>query len=135
MAYLDLAFDLPRAAIAAAAAPAAMPRHDNVVRLAPLERQVILLARSDRASSLRQPGRIDAALGWLFGWKPASKLADPRLEALRRYAVTFRLRGDALPAMETDRLLGAGFAVQAIGEIRRMIRSTTTGAVGNTAAA
>lgn len=120
MAYLDLAFDLPRSAIAAGAATT--PRHDSVSRLAPLERQVILLASHDGASSLRTPGRIDAVLQWLFGWKPASKLADPHLEALRRYAVTFRLRGDALPAEETNRLLGAGFATQAIDEIRRMVR-------------
>lgn len=123
MAYLDLAFDLPRTAIAAA-----NPRHDHVSRLAPIERSVIQLARTDRASSLRTPGRIAAALGWLIGWTPASKLADPRLEALRRYAVSFRLRGDALPAEEADRLIGAGFAAQALDEIRRMVRGTTAAA-------
>lgn len=133
MAYLDLAFDLPRFATSAAAVTA--PRHDSIVRLAPLERQVIQLASHDGASSLRTPNRVDAALQWLFGWKPASKLADPRLEALRRYAVTLRLRGDALPAAETDRLLGAGFAAQAIDEIRRMVRGSARAAAPITARA
>lgn len=128
MAYLDLALDLPRTAIATASRAAAGPRHDDVSRLARIERQVILLARSDPASSLRRPGRVDAVLTWLFGWKRVSGLADPHLEALRRYAVAFRLRGDAVPADETQRLLGAGFPAQAIDEIRQLVRTTARAA-------
>jgi hypothetical protein len=126
LAYLDLAFGVPRAAIAAGNACNVTPQHDAFARLALLEQQVIVLARYDHASSLRNPGRIDAALSWLFGWKSASKLADPRLEALRRYAVTFRLQGEELPQEESDRLIDAGYAASALNEIRRMIRCTIT---------
>ncbi|MES2339179.1 MAG: hypothetical protein V4537_13880 [Pseudomonadota bacterium] len=119
MAYLDLAFDLPRAAMAAATAA---PRHDAVSLVAPLERQVVQLARADGRWSLRTHGRIDTLLRWVFGVKPVNRLADPRLEALRRFAVMARLRGDRLPPQETERLIAAGFVREAIDEIRRMIR-------------
>ncbi|WP_066719052.1 hypothetical protein [Sphingomonas pituitosa] len=118
MAYLDLAFDLPRAAIAAPA-----PRHDAVPHIAPLERQVVQLSRLDGRATLRAPGRIDALIGLLFGGQRTNGLADPRLEALRRYAVMFRLQGEALPQAETDRLLGAGFLREAIEEIRELVRN------------
>ncbi|KQN39316.1 hypothetical protein ASG37_06940 [Sphingomonas sp. Leaf407] len=118
MAFLDLARDLPRSALADVAIP---PRSATVPLVAPIERQVILAARGDSRRSLRAPGRIDRALGWLFGWKPANRLADPRLEALRRYVVMARLRGDRLPIEETARLIAAGFVRGAIDEIRRMV--------------
>jgi hypothetical protein len=119
MAYLDLAFDLPRAAIAASD-PA--PRHDVAPQITPLERAVVYLARRDGRDTLRTPGKVGALLTFLFGSKPANALADPRLEALRRYAVMFRLKGDALPPAETERLADAGFRREAIDEIRRLVR-------------
>ncbi len=118
MAYLDLAFDLPRAALATGPIT---PRHDVVHHVAPIECEVIRIARSDSRWSLRAPGRVGRALAWLFGWKPTNRLADPHLESLRRYAVMFRLRGDRLPVEETTRLLAAGFTRGAINEIRRLI--------------
>ena len=120
MAYLDLALDLPRSAIGAVSAP----QHDPVSRVAPLERSVVALARNDSRRSLRAPGRIDAFLRWIFGITPTNRLADPRLEALRRFAVLLRLRGDRLPAQETQSLIAAGYRHEALDEIRRMIRGS-----------
>lgn len=124
MAYLDLAFDLPRAAlIASIATTGTASVHDTVSRIAPLERQVVQLASNDARSSLKAPGRIARLLHWVFAVKPANRLADPRLEALRRFAVMARLHGDALPAAEVDRLIGAGFVREALAEIRQLVRS------------
>ncbi len=120
MAYLDLAFDLPRTAMAA---NSAAPRHDVVSYVAPLERQVVQLARFDGRASLRTPGRLATVLGWLFGGTRANGLADARLEALRRYAVMFRLQGDALPQAETEQLRRAGFVGEAVAEIRQLVRN------------
>lgn len=125
MAYLDLALDLPRAALAA---PNSAPRRAAVSHVAPLEWQVVQLARIDGRATLRAPGRVAMVLRWLLGGKPANGLADPRLEALRRYAVMLRLRGGALPQAETDRLLHAGFAREAIDEIRQRVCDATPAA-------
>ena len=120
MAYLDLALDLPRAAISTTSAP----RHDPVSLVGALDRTVVELARADSRWSLRAPGRIDVLLRWMFGITSTNRLADPRLEALRRFAVLLRLRGDRLPALETDRLIAAGYLREAVEELRRMIRGS-----------
>jgi hypothetical protein len=111
MAHLDLA-------IAAAERPAASaftPRHDPVpgeeTRLGPLEWSVVAVARKDRVSSLRNPGRLSTALGNLFGTRSNPRLADPRLEALRRLAVLAWHHGFALPVSEIRAFLAAGFTV------------------------
>lgn len=119
MAYLDLALDLPRTALVAGCAA---PRHDNGTHVSPLERQVIQLAELDGRASLRQPGRLGTAIGWLIGAKRPNRLADARLEALRRYAVMFRLQGDALDPAEIEQLLDAGFHPEALAEIRMLLR-------------
>lgn len=74
-----------------------------------LEWSVIALAKRDRLSSLKTPGRVSRALGSLFGLATASSLADPRLEALRRVSVHAWLRGFALPEVEVAQFLDAGF--------------------------
>ena len=58
---------------------------------------MVSLARRDRLSSLRQPGRISVAMGVLFGKRPNPRLADPKLEALRRLAVHAWHQGFAVP--------------------------------------
>lgn len=96
------------------------PLHGNAVAAPPellaeagfsaLEWQVIALARRDRLSSLRNPGRTAKLLGLIFGSQGASsKLADHRLEALRRLAVLAWHRGPALPKHEVEAFHAAGF--------------------------
>ncbi|HVF95328.1 MAG TPA: hypothetical protein VM900_13525 [Sphingomonas sp.] len=74
-----------------------------------LEWSVIALAKRDTLRSLDQPGRLSRALGGLFGAGANSRLADPRLEALRRMAVHAWRRGFALPVAEIERFIAAGF--------------------------
>ena len=63
----------------------------------------------DTLRSLEGASRMSRALGSLFGLGTASRLADSRLEALRRAAVYAWRRGFALPMAEIDRFKAAGF--------------------------
>jgi hypothetical protein len=77
-----------------------------------LEWSVIALARRDRLGSLREPGRIATALRKVFGTSRPGRLADGRLEALRRMAVLAWHRGYAVPTSELKAFLAAGFSNQ-----------------------
>ncbi len=123
MAYLDLELDLPRRALDRVETRA-MPRHDPVARLSMLERQVIQLAAADGRWSLSGSGRFQSVLAWLFGLERPNPLADPRLEALRRYAVTIRLNAAQLTREEDNRMTSIGFSAGAIAEIRELALGT-----------
>lgn len=108
MAYLDLdnTFAAPVAGTgqrmdAVTAAPAA--------GFTALEWSVIALAKRDTLRSLASPSRLSRAMGSLFGLGTTSRLADPRLEALRRLAVHAWRRGFAVPRDEITRFTRAGF--------------------------
>ena len=105
MAYLDLdnAFAAPCSARTASAL--AEPQ----AGFSALEWSVIALAKRDSLRSLEGTSRVSRALGSLFGLGTASRLADPRLEALRRAAVYAWRRGFALPMGEIERFREAGF--------------------------
>ncbi|MBS0503884.1 MAG: hypothetical protein JSS55_08815 [Proteobacteria bacterium] len=109
MAYLDFAEP------AAALAPIA-PRHDLVPAkpsLTPLEWSVVALAQRDSLSSLRAPSRLATAFATIFGGNNGgTRLADPRLEALRRVSVHAWYHGFAIPESEIDRFYEAGFDVE-----------------------
>jgi len=77
--------------------------------LTDLERSVIAIARHDRVSTLRTPGRLSRWLGLLFGLRTSPRLADDRLEALRRIAVLSWRHGYAVPAVELRAFLTAGY--------------------------
>jgi hypothetical protein len=98
------------------AAPAAGPvvtaaaiRAPKAPVFSPLEWSVVALARRDSLSSLRAPGRVSMAMGALFGEKTNPRLADPRLEALRRIAVLTWHHGYTVPVSELRRFFDAGF--------------------------
>jgi outer membrane protein len=75
--------------------------------LTPLEKQVIALSLGDRRSSLVPRSHIFL---WFFGYRATSlPLANPRLEALRRYAILSRTSKQGLPQDECDRLCRAGY--------------------------
>ena len=81
------------------------------IALSALEWLVVSLARRDRLSSLREPGRISVAMGAVFGsGRRNPRLADPKLEALRRMAVFGWHRGFAVPVHEERAFLNAGFS-------------------------
>jgi alkylhydroperoxidase family enzyme len=82
MAYLDLSS--PDAVIGSRLTVSSGSQHR---RLNALERAAVLLARSDRASNLAGTGYLSKIAEMLFGLRRPNKLADLRLEALRRFAV------------------------------------------------
>jgi alkylhydroperoxidase family enzyme len=75
----------------------------------PIEWSVVALARGDRLTSLREPGRISMAMGALFGERTNPRLADPRLEALRRMSVLTWHHGYTIPSSELRAFCAAGF--------------------------
>ncbi|PCG16082.1 MULTISPECIES: hypothetical protein [Sphingomonas] len=114
MAYLS--FDpinaTPVAAPRTAPAPLATPlaaTADVAPRLSALEWSVVALARNDRLSSLRAPGRMTTAMRVIFR-QYNRMLADDRLEALRRIAVLGWHHGYAVPSHEVARFLRAGYS-------------------------
>jgi len=118
MAYLDL--DNAFAAPCASRSPARpAPAASN---FSALEWSVIAMAKRDTLRSLATPGRLARAMGGVFGLGSASRLADPRLEALRRIAVYAWRRGFALPSAEIDRFLAAGFVT---AQVETLVTSVT----------
>ena len=77
--------------------------------LSPLEWSVVAVAYGDGLASLRTPGRLSIALGNLFGSSHNPRLADPKLEALRRVAVLAWQYGYVIPAGEVRAFLAAGY--------------------------
>lgn len=82
---------------------------DQSSRLSALEWSVVVIAQYDTMSSLNTPGRISVALGALFGERQNPRLADARLEALRRMAVLSWHHAHAVPAPELAAFHAAGF--------------------------
>lgn len=101
---LDFALMPQRVAALSPSAPNARPAGFSA-----LEWSVVMLARHDRPSSLREPGRIGRLLGRLFGDSHNRRLADPRLEALRHMAVLTWHHGYAVTTPQIDAFLAAGF--------------------------
>ncbi len=86
--------------------------------LTAIELAVIALSRGDRASSLVRQSNLSRCI---FGQRASLRLADPRLEALRRYAILLRLHGTALTRLERERLGDAGYDDRQIDEIHRLV--------------
>jgi hypothetical protein len=106
MASIDRT-ELPNRAIMAAGEPT-QPAGS---RLSALEWSVVAFARHDNMASLREPGRIAAALDSLFGLRRDKRVANPRLEALRRIAVLAWRKGWQVPTSELRAFVGAGFSL------------------------
>jgi hypothetical protein len=66
-------------------------------------------------------------MGSLFGLAGTSRLADPRLEALRRVAVHVWHHGFAVPLSEIDRFVEAGFSA---AQLEALVSSVTGVRVG-----
>jgi hypothetical protein len=100
MAFLDLAQPRLSPAVAGAASQAAFQGH---------EWAVIALARADGAASLSEPGRLRRLFESFFKIRRPNRLADPRLEALRRMAVLLRIGGGKTSDDERAGFLSAGY--------------------------
>lgn len=81
-------------------------------RLSALEWSIVALAERDSLASLREPGRVAAALESLFGLARPNKLADPRLEALRRVAVHIWRNRWKVPSDELQAFIDAGYTLE-----------------------
>jgi len=123
MAYVDFAnFTSARRAFGEAGLVARPP--ESPATLSALEWSVVALARKDRLSSLSEPSRMASALGVLFGDRPNPRLADPKLEALRRLSVHAWHHGYGLPSNEYDAFLDAGFTS---GQLEQVLASISRG--------
>ena len=115
MAYLnfsDVMTDAP--ATTAAMCGAADP-------FSPLEWTVVQLARRDGIGSLTATPRFARLRVALFGTRPDPRLADPKLEALRRVAVHAWRHGLAVPETEVTRFRDAGFGQRQLETVVRWI--------------
>lgn len=116
MAFIDFA-SAASGAVAIAHAPQSRSNllveesagEETSTGLSALEWLVVTMARKDRLSSLREPGRISVAMGVLFGTRPNPRLADPKLEALRRLAVFAWHHGFAVPVSAAKNFLAVGY--------------------------
>jgi hypothetical protein len=124
VAYLDLDNMFPAPARSRSVAPTAT---SALPGFSALEWSVIALAKNDTLGSLAIPGRLSRALGGVFGLSTASRLADPKLEALRRLSIHAWRRGFALPMAEIDRFVAAGFAE---AQIETLVTSITGQRIG-----
>lgn len=89
--------------------------------LGPQERAAVLVSlRDSRASATRSRPR-SRLMRILFGQGRRASLADGRLEALRRYAILYRLEGTALSGEEDARLLVAGISERAVAAARALV--------------
>lgn len=92
--------------------------------LTPLEQAVVALATMDTRKSVQMPGRFTSLLFRIFGGRPANQLADPRLEALRRFVVLVRTQKRSVrDAGESQVIRAAGFSSEAEAEVRRLLRT------------
>lgn len=111
MAYLDFREAELSGSLTAALLPSTEPEvRPSAAGFSAIEWLVIALAQRDRLSSLTTPSRIGAALTRLFGGRGESRLANPELEALRRFAVFAWHRGHNVPPSELAAFRLAGFS-------------------------
>jgi hypothetical protein len=119
MAYVDTRLHaLDWSPLFAARAPT-----PSIPLLERVERDVLLASRRDRPASLKRTGLLGRWGNRLFGFEEVNRLADPRLEALRRFAVLLRRRGERLSAQEGARILAAGFSPAQVAEVRRLVEN------------
>ncbi|KQX25018.1 MULTISPECIES: hypothetical protein [unclassified Sphingomonas] len=85
------------------------------------EQCVVAISLFDHRSSIYPPVGMARLFGRLFGSRPVNQLADPKLEALRRYCILLRTNDEALPPMEIDRIRTAGYSDAALAEVRRLL--------------
>lgn len=125
MAYIDFREAELSGSLHSVFAPRAEPEvKAHATGLSALEWLVVALARKDHLGSLRAPGRIGSALSRLFGGRGEPRLANPQLEALRRFAVYAWHRGHNVPPSELAAFREAGFSPNQAEIVLESILST-----------
>lgn len=101
-------------ALRSRAALALVVSRDKTPALTDLERTVVLLSRRDRSVASPLVERLRDAAIRTFGLRRANRLADPKLEALRRFAVILRENEGLAPAAEIERFVAAGYRAEQV---------------------
>lgn len=114
MAYLDLAAH----DTSGFAHPPTLSRPLNA-----LERKAVMLAGIDPVSSLADSSWRRKLRDLLLGPERINPLADPRLEALRCFAVAVAHRKDEMASREEARLIALNFTPGQIGDARALALS------------
>lgn len=91
------------------------------VARAAVDRSVVHLSLTDTPRSLRPHSIRRDILRAIFGWRPANGFADPRLEALRVYAVTYRTSHNRDEDANRAKAIAAGLEPTTLAEARRII--------------
>lgn len=79
-------------------------------RLSALEWSIVAMAERDSLASIREPSRYTRILRGFFGLKTPNRLANDRLETLRRVAVLAWHHGWNVPKSEFAAFRAAGFS-------------------------
>lgn len=111
LAFAEAGADLPAAVLSSAPSPKTINLAARA-QFTALEWSVVALAERDPLSTLRNPSRMAVALGNLFGDTRNPKLADPKLEALRRLAVLTWHHGYRVAESAVRAFVAAGFTLQ-----------------------
>lgn len=119
-AWSEQALPLPRAA---------RPPEPKVApaALTALEWSVVAMAEKDGISSLREPSRFTSALSSLFGVRRPNRLANDRLESLRRLAVHAWRDGWNVPDSELREFLAAGYSLDQYELVQTSVGQARTG--------
>jgi len=112
MAYMSFAEQLDGPVLPETVAQPPRAERTEMQGFSALEWSVVAIAERDKVSSLRQPGRMAIALGTLFGDRRNPRLADPRLEALRRMAVLSWHHGFTVPGAAVRDFTDAGYSLE-----------------------
>lgn len=91
-------------------------------RLSVLEQTVVALASLDDLRSIEAPARLGRLVFRLLGGRAANQLADPRLEALRRFTV-LRKTKTVVSEDEVRRFLDVGFSERSVSEVDALLAS------------
>lgn len=91
--------------------------------LSRLEETVVALSAFDHPRTVRPAGRVARALQRLFGNDTDKSLANSRLEALRRYALLYRVEGASMSPEEGDMFEASGFSRAAGAQVRCLVDS------------
>lgn len=110
MATLPLTFWSDRTSSLPVAVPCA-PQSAGPAMLSTMEWSIVAMAERDGMASVREQRGLGMILRRFFGLKPANRLANERLEALRRVAVfAWRYRW-SVPASEMRAFVDAGYSL------------------------
>lgn len=126
MATLPLTSWSDQAPSRAAIVPCA-PQAQNPAVLSALEWSIVAMAERDGIASVREQGRLGSLLRRFFGLKPANRLANERLEALRRVAVfAWRYRW-SVPKSEVCAFVAAGYSISQLELMQSRIAQSLAG--------